>query len=160
TVAGSVAGRVWWMLCAEPTLYAWAFRLDALGVGAVIALLPLGRAPRAVKYLGLLLPVTAVVGIGLASQALDVGGTGMRVEPGWTAVVALIPTAVAVCSGAALWAAESVRWLCWRPFIHLGQISYGLYLVHGTALRGLAFLAWPWCGVLSLALSVALAEVS
>jgi peptidoglycan/LPS O-acetylase OafA/YrhL len=159
-VAVSVAGRAWWMLFTEGTLFAWGFRVDALGVGAMLAMLPLGAAPRLVKWLGSLLPLAAVAGAGFALQALHVGDPGLRVRAEWIPVVVLVPTAVALCCGAALWAAQSSHWLCWRPLTHLGRISYGLYLVHYTVISGWAFLWWPWCGVVSFVVSVLLAEVS
>lgn len=161
-IAASVVVRCL-MFSAGATLFTWAFtpaRLDALGIGIVLACVPLAPAPRWGKGLGLALPLVAIAGAGLTSQAMRVGDLALNIRPDlfWAAV--LIPTAIAGYCGLALWAARSTRWLRWRPLVHLGRISYGLYLIHFTVIGWFASLWWPAIVVLSLAVSVLIAETS
>lgn len=145
------------------SLFTWAFtpaRLDALGVGIVLACVPLAPASRLVKRLGLGLPVVAVVAGGLTSQAMRVGDPTLNIRPELLWAVVCIPTVIAAYCGLALRAAQSTRWLRWGPLVHLGRISYGLYLVHFTVISWFSSLSWPATTVLSLAVSVLLAETS
>lgn len=156
----SIACRAW-LFSAGGTLHVWGLRLDALGVGAMLAMVPLRHVPpRLVKCLGALLPMAAILGAALTSQALHVDDLMLRIRTEWIPVVVWVPTMVAVCCGAALWAVQSSRWLAWRPLVHLGRISYGLYLVHYTVIVGLSSLWWPWRVALSFAGSVLIAEIS
>jgi peptidoglycan/LPS O-acetylase OafA/YrhL len=40
--------------------------------------------------------------------------------------------AAAVLVGASGYGAERTRWLRWRPLVHVGQVSYGIYLLHAA----------------------------
>ena len=161
-VAVSIVSRLW-LFSGGASLVVWTFtpaRLDGLGVGIVLAFLPLSTAPWFVKRLSLALPVVAVVAAGFTSQALRVGDPALSIRPEWIMGAVGIPTVIALFCGIVLWAAPSSRWLCWWPLVHLGRISYGLYLIHFTVIGWFSSLWWPWSFVLSLAVSVLLAEAS
>lgn len=48
--------------------------------------------------------------------------------------------AAAVLVGASGYGAERTRWLRWRPLVHVGQVSYGVYLLHAAVGAALTLL--------------------
>ena len=155
----SLAARAW-LVSHGASLHVWGWRLDALGVGAAMALIPLGAAPAMVRRIGALAPVVAIVGAGLTSQALVVGDPGLHLRSGWLPVAIWMPSLVALVCGAAIWASAGVAWLTWRPLVRLGRISYGLYLIHCTVISWFDDLWWLAYVVLSFVGSVLVAELS
>jgi peptidoglycan/LPS O-acetylase OafA/YrhL len=140
-------------------LHGWTWtpaRLDAIGVGALLAWWSDHAAPRALVALGALLPAVAVAG---AVTMLHYTDAAWNVRPGGAPAAVLVPLAVALWCGAVVWAAPAWTWLRWRPLVYLGRISYGLYMFHTTVITAcVALLGWwgaPVSGVVTVALAAA-----
>jgi peptidoglycan/LPS O-acetylase OafA/YrhL len=97
------------------------FRLDALAMGALLAIAPMPL--RRARLLA--------VGGGAVLLALILGGVFAR--DSWLAGT-LGYSLLAVTSGAVLTLGLESRWLAWRPLTAIGTISYGLYLTHPLTL--------------------------
>jgi peptidoglycan/LPS O-acetylase OafA/YrhL len=139
--------------------------MDAIALGAVVAIVLAGRRPgRVLRWmsgaagalaLGLLCAIVADRTI-LRLREVDANGYGQ---------VALLCT-VLVIALAASPAGRLGRALSWRPLVHLGRLSYGLYLWNMLVRNVFVFVTGEkpahagWTGLLWVALLVALAEAS
>jgi len=158
-IAASVGYRAWAFAHGSP-LTVWGVRMDGLGVGALMAMRPLGDAPRWVRWVAAAAPLIAVTAAGFASQSLRPTDADLAIRSGWGPVVTIVPMLVALTCGCVVWSAARARWLRWRPVVHVGRISYGLYLVHGTVIGALAFVGWPWRAATSLLAAIVIADLS
>ena len=101
------------------------FRLDAFAVGGLLALLPVShRVAAALFGFGGLTLLTLGLSGQLARDSFLVGTVGYSLT--------------ALTSGAALKLATATRWLAWRPLRRIGEVSYGMYLLHPLCLVGLS----------------------
>jgi peptidoglycan/LPS O-acetylase OafA/YrhL len=144
------------------SLYTWILtpaRLDALGVGGILALRP-PTASRGVKALATASPLVAVIAAGLTLQALVPDMPGYLVRPSWVLVAIFVPFVTAVYFGAVLLAATGARWLASAPLVWIGRVSYGLYLIHMSVLQNLVFLPWPWSVLACFGATLVLAAIS
>jgi peptidoglycan/LPS O-acetylase OafA/YrhL len=146
-------------------------RLDALGLGALAAVVWHLRMERAVDWAGrLTAPAVGLMVAMLVWGVSDRADWGVAVV-GYSVFAALTAVALlGVASGGAPWL---TRGLSWAPLVAVGRVSYGLYLLHPLVLSnvvvfgraaGLPFRTEPWAGVVGhlvvAALSVGLATVS
>ena len=144
------------------SLFTWTLtpaRLDALGVGAILALWP-ATASRGVKALAAASPLVAVIAAAVTLQAIVPNMPGYLIRPGWALVPIFVPFVTAVYFGAVLLAAASARWLAWAPLVWIGRVSYGLYLIHMSVLQNLVFLPWPWYVLACFGTTLVLAAIS
>jgi peptidoglycan/LPS O-acetylase OafA/YrhL len=97
------------------------FRLDAFAVGGLLALVQVStRAAAAMFGLGGVTLLTLVLTGQFARDSFLVGTIGYSLT--------------ALTSGAALTLATTSRWLAWRPLRRIGEVSYGMYLLHPLCL--------------------------
>jgi peptidoglycan/LPS O-acetylase OafA/YrhL len=135
--------------------------LEAIGIGALIALGPEVRLAPAVR-----------AALGAASALLLVACTGviwfelvqssamyLRVGMAGAATLTLLGAAVA-CGGLLLASLAGSTWLSRPGIAYLGRISYGLYVFHSTAVWLVGDWWWPYRLPAAFALTVAFAAVS
>ncbi|HEY0781956.1 MAG TPA: acyltransferase [Thermoanaerobaculia bacterium] len=139
--------------------------LDTLGAGALLALAQRGQAPRwfARAIAGRGPAIAAGLAIALcAARFLGLPGQG-------PIVAGFLDTALALAfAGLVGRAAEGSggtlgALLAWAPLVAVGQISYGVYLIHNFAPSILGWLpVWPWLrtGVLYPLATLVLATLS
>jgi len=97
------------------------FRLDAFAIGGLLAMVQVSqRAAAALFGVGGLALLTLVVTGQFARDSFVVGTIGYSLT--------------ALTSGAALKLATASRWLAWRPLRRIGEVSYGMYLLHPLCL--------------------------
>jgi peptidoglycan/LPS O-acetylase OafA/YrhL len=127
-------------------------QVDALGVGAALALAE--RAGVAVDRVRRYAVVAIAAGAVLVATLVLTGGglAPFGVEPRWAAspVNSLLLTGFAALFGGVVGltvfgGGRAVRILNWRPLVHIGRISYGLYIYNPLA-RLLASLVFAFSG--------------
>jgi peptidoglycan/LPS O-acetylase OafA/YrhL len=97
------------------------FRLDAFAVGGLLAVVHVShRAAAALFGVSGLALLTLVLTGRFARDSFLVGTVGYSLT--------------ALTSGAALKLATASRWLAWRPLRRIGEVSYGMYLLHPICL--------------------------
>ncbi len=97
------------------------FRLDAFAIGGLLAMVQVSqRAAAALFGVGGLALLTLVLTGQFARDSFVVGTIGYSLT--------------ALTSGAALKLATASRWLAWRPLRRIGEVSYGMYLLHPLCL--------------------------
>ena len=97
------------------------FRLDAFAIGGLLAMVQVSqRAAAATFGVGGLALLTLVLTGQFARDSFVVGTIGYSLT--------------ALTSGAALKLATASRWLAWRPLRRIGEVSYGMYLLHPLCL--------------------------
>jgi peptidoglycan/LPS O-acetylase OafA/YrhL len=97
------------------------FRLDAFAVGGLLTVVQLShRAAAALFGVGGLTLLALVLNGQFARDSFLVGTVGYSLT--------------ALTSGAALSLATTSRWLAWRPLRRIGEVSYGMYLLHPLCL--------------------------
>jgi len=141
----------------DPAYFSTLTRVWELALGAALALMPRPSMSRpvaaALTYAGL----GAVV---FATVTYD----GTTAFPGLAALVPTLGVAAIVIAGSnARGLSVPGRVLASRPFCHVGDISYGLYLWHWPALIFAAEIWGPlslWQGVAAVAVAWTLTEVS
>jgi len=153
-VAAPVIAHVWGQNAAY---WATPARLGEILVGAALAALVSDRV-RAWRWLG---PVGAVALVAIIVAAVRWPSSGGPAYHGWFGVFALASAALilGVQPAGPLRSALSLR-----PLVHLGRISYGVYLYHWPIFAMLTvgrvgFGGW-WLFVLRLAVTMVVAEVS
>jgi hypothetical protein len=129
-----------------------------LALGAALALLPRPNFPRPAAAA---LTVTGLGAIGFAVVTYD----SSTVFPGSAALVPVLGVAALIVAGSNAKGITLLgRLLSSRPLVHVGDISYGLYLWHWPTLIFAAEMSGGelvlWQGVLAVALAWILTEVS
>jgi peptidoglycan/LPS O-acetylase OafA/YrhL len=148
---------VWWLA----TYFLTPCRLDALGVGSVIALALRAPGDPAVtarrvgdRMLRGAMAVTALVVV-----ALMIGDRGFAATVRLPVSVNL--TAIAWIFGwlVTIAATRQPRWLQWKPLRAAGQYSYGLYVIHPFVFAYLAA-RWPGGGLFAHGVAVVMVSAS
>jgi peptidoglycan/LPS O-acetylase OafA/YrhL len=104
--------------------------LDALGMGAVLALFQSG----AKRYSKRTYAIVTLVGFVIVSGSL----TAFELLFYWREMYAIFGLGFAIfCAGAIGWSVHGIggpvgAFLRWRPLVYVGVISYGLYVYHGV----------------------------
>jgi len=135
--------------------------LDAIGIGALIALGPRVHLPpvkRGALGAASVLAVVACAG-GVWFELMQPPTASIRVGMAGAATLVFLATAVA-CGGLLLASLAGSEWLARPGPVYLGKISYGLYVFHTTAMALVASWWWPWRLPAAFALTLAFAAVS
>jgi peptidoglycan/LPS O-acetylase OafA/YrhL len=135
--------------------------LDAIGIGALIALGPRVYLTSAVRgALGAASGLAVVACAGLVWFELMQPST-VSLRPGGAGEATLVFLGVSVaCGGLLLAALAGSTWLS-RPWIaYLGRVSYGLYVFHTTAIWLVEDWWWLWRLPAAFAVTLAFAAVS
>jgi peptidoglycan/LPS O-acetylase OafA/YrhL len=139
--------------------YATEARADTLLVGCAAAIV-LGsnlicwnrRARIAIKYLAWLVGVPGLLLIGIAAtKSIEFSAIGLHITIGLFAVLILVEIVISN-SGVLVWL------MSWRWLIHVGKMSYGLYLWHYPIFCEVQSRKWPLSN--ELAIEVGLTAVA
>ena len=115
-LGGSFRGR-------EFAYYATPTRIDALAVGCLVAIFAHQCRPRLPAVLGW--AALAAIGWCYLNPSFAIGGEALNL---WGLPVCTVSAAVLILSATSRPDGLLSRALSWRPLVHLGTISYGLYL--------------------------------
>jgi peptidoglycan/LPS O-acetylase OafA/YrhL len=146
--------------------FAFRTHMDAIALGAILAIVTAGRVfGRLARHLAGTVAVLAFVTLGVLMDG------SLKILPlysgdargyGQVALICLVIVAGLVIAPSGVLA----RFLGWRPFVHLGQLSYGLYLWNMLFMNGFNQLFGHkptdagWAGLLWLLALVGTAEAS
>jgi peptidoglycan/LPS O-acetylase OafA/YrhL len=138
-----------------------ATHLDAIGVGALVALSGQIRlVPAARRALAVVSVLALVVCAGTVWHALlqpAPAGTPLYARAGASVWASLAFLGATLACGGVLVAALAAEgsWLSHPALVYLGRISYGLYVYHGLALAITDAWAWPMASAFAVTLVAA-----
>ena len=163
-IAMAVVARYALFAAGASTTSAWLntfSHLDAIGIGALVALgprIPMKTVVRGALGAASVLALVVCAGV-VWFEVMQPPTIYLRTGTAGVATFVFLGAAVA-CGGLLLATLAGSAWLSWPAIAYLGQISYGLYVFHTTAIWLVADWWWPWRLLTAFALTVAIAALS